>query len=309
MRDYVTRSAQVLANPLVAGALAMSIVLATVAVAASAMRAGAERSSGSVVERVSFEHSMIMPSTKKIAVAAVQSASASGAPSLSQPQIARTGRVSLLVRDIDGAVSGVSRLARGDGGDVFSMDVHNAQGAASQSSGDMEIRVPARRFDDAMAALSRVGTVRERSTNGEDLTSDITDSSARLRNLHHTESDILRIMDRSGNVDQIMNVENQLSQVREQIETLQSQLKVMRGRVAYASIDVVLQPEVATAPVHAAARLQLLSAWRSAVSSFRQLTIDMLAVAIWVLVFLPLGIGVALVGYGLMLRKRRRSFC
>ena len=171
------------------------------------------------------------------------------AASLAAPQIARTGRVSLFVANVDTAVSALSRVAQSQGGDVFSLDVSNGDGGAAEANGRMQLRVPADRFDAAMNGIAAAGRVRERFADAQDLTGDITDSSARLRNLRRTEADIRRIMDRSGNVSQVMDAENQLSQVREQIETLESDVKSMRGRVAYATIDVSLQAEASTAPV------------------------------------------------------------
>lgn len=67
-----------------------------------------------------------------------------------------------------------------------------------------------------------------------------------------------------------MDAENQLSQVREQIETLESDLKSMRGRVAYATIDVSMQAEASAQPVQRTAGAQLASVWHDAVSSSRR---------------------------------------
>ncbi len=89
------------------------------------------------------------------------------------------------------------------------------------------------------------------------MTGDITDSDARLRNLRQTEADIRRIMDRSGNISQIMDAENQLSRVREEIETLESDIKWMRGRVAYANIFVNLAAEATNPAVQPTAASQL----------------------------------------------------
>lgn len=107
----------------------------------------------------------------------------------------------------------------------------------------------------------------------QDLTRDITDSDARLRNLRQTEADIRHIMDRSGSVSQIMDAENQLSQVREQIETLESDLKSTRGRVAYATIDIDLQAEASTAPVQPTFASQLVSTRHGATAALAQVTI------------------------------------
>jgi DNA repair ATPase RecN len=147
--------------------------------------------------------------------------------------------------------------------------------------------------------------MRHRVINAEDLTGDITDSAARLRNLRRTEADIRKIMDRSGSVSQVLEAENQLSQVREQIETLQAELKSMQGRVAFASIAVDLQAEVSRVPVQPTALSQLASAWHAAVSALSQTTIGLVAALMWLLVFAPYVLVISALAAFAYVRRRR----
>ncbi len=230
---------------------------------------------------------------------------------IAQPQIARTGKVSLFVTNIERAVSAVTRVARAQGGDVFSSNVDNGNGnEVAPSSAEMEIRVPSDRFDAAMSGVASFGKVREHSTSAEDLSADITDSDARLRNLRRTESDMLKIMDRSGSIAQVMDAENQLSQVREQIETLESELKAMRGRVSYATISVSMQAEVAAPPAERTPVAQLVSAWNDAVHSLGLTLVGIAGFVLWVVVYLPLIAAFAAAVYGLrsvVVRRLQRS--
>ncbi len=207
--------------------------------------------------------------------------------SLAAPQIARTAHVSLFVRSVEGAVKSLSQLAHRENGDILSMEVRNQSTSTAKASADIGLRVSANRFEDSMGALDKIGKVRQRSVSAEDLTGDITDSAARLRNLRRTESDIRRIMDRSGTVGQVLEAENQLSQVREQIETLESYLKSMNERVVYSTISINLEAEASTAPVERTAIAQLASAWHAALHALSQLTVGFIAVLLWLVVFAP----------------------
>jgi hypothetical protein len=248
------------------------------------------------------------PALKMDAQAEAAGPAATRAPadrSLNAPQIARTGRISLLAADVDNAVSALTQIAREQNGEVFSLQVSNAD-AATKATAEMQLRVPADRFDRTMAAVNRTGKVRERSVNAEDLTADITDSSARLRNLRRTESDIRKIMDRSGNVSQVMDAENQLSQVREQIETLESDLKSMHGRIAYSTIDISVEAEVANAPVEPNASSQLAAAWQSAIHALAQTTVGVIASILWIAVFAPYALLAALIAFLVYAQLRKR---
>lgn len=299
MREQVLRSVQIFTNPLIAGALATIIVLVGGTFAASHFsRATYDIPLKGSVERVSV--------SKHVYVAAPsQAQKVAGAPALSAPLIARTAKVSLYVSNVDKAAGLIARSAKNNGGDVFSSDIANGNDT-SQPSATMEIRVPAERFDAAMGGVMQTGVVREHSTSAEDLTGSITDSDARLRNLRRTEADIRTIMDRSGSVAQIMDAENQLSQVREQIETLESELKDMRGRVAYATIDVDMQAEATTAPVTPTASSQLVSAWHDALGSLAAVTVSLIAMLLWLVVFVPYILAIAALGWFIYAQARRR---
>lgn len=226
------------------------------------------------------------------------------APSNSALQIARTGRLSLFVTNIDAAVRAVSQLARRDGGDVMSLQ-SGSDGGQSAPSAQVQIRVPASLFDAAMNAAGSTGTVRSRSVSAEDLTSDMTDSGARLRNLKRTELDILSIMDRSGSVSQVLAAENQLSDVRGQIESLESQLREMRGRVAYATIDIAMQLEAPPRAPTASVASQLSVAWSSALAAVQATLIGIAATALWIAAFLPLVIACVVALYLAFVAFRR----
>jgi len=203
------------------------------------------------------------------------------------PQIARVGSVSLFVPNVDKAVSAVSAIARAQTGDVLSLDdtARNEHGGAP--SADMQLRVPDERFEATMRDLGRVGTARARSISAEDLTTQIVDSAARLRNLRRTEADIAKIMDRSGSVGQILEAENQLSSVREQIETLESELKDMRNRVSYSTISVSLAADVSNVPVESSASAQLVTEWHAATHAVSQFTIGLISIIVWATAFIP----------------------
>lgn len=303
MREQVLRSVQVLTNPIMAGILAMIIVLVAGAFAANRM--------GRPMYDIPLKGGVEMVRVKRAPIAQAAQpntlSNTAAAPSVLSPQIARTAKISLYVASVDAAASTVTRIAKRNGGDVFSSDISNGDGSTAQPSGDMEIRVPAERFDSAMASLMAAGTVREHSTSAQDLTGSITDSDARLRNLRRTEADIRAIMDRSGSVSQIMDAENQLSQVREQIETLESQLKEMRGQVAYATIDIDLQAEAKTAPVSPTASSQLISSWHDAVASLGAVTMSLMAAVLWFVVFIPYLLLAAGAGWFIYVRARRRA--
>lgn len=224
-------------------------------------------------------------------------------------QIARIGEVSLLVPNLDRALQAVDVLIHRQSADLVSLDDQNPEEARFHRTAQMEIRVRENRFDATMTALSQIGKARARSISAEDLSSQIVDSAARLRNLRRTETDISKIMDRAGSIGQVLDAENQLSSVREHIETLQAELKTMQTQVRYSTIKVTMEAEAASPVVATGGAMQLANTWRSALHAVWQLTLGLAATLMWILVFIPYLIIATLLFSlsNLQLRKRRGS--
>lgn len=235
----------------------------------------------------------------------VPAASMSASAAVSAPMIAETGSLELLVSNVDAVADHLNVLAYNANGEVFSLETHSAGDGHASQSADATIRVPATAFEGTIQRLVALGTVRSRSVKAEDLTGDITDSSARLRNLQRTERDILKIMDRSGDVSQIMDVENQLSTVREQIETLQADVASMRGRVAYSTIDIHLESEARNMPIEPSALTQVKDTIAAATHSLLQTTVSLIGLCIWLVVFIPYALLAALAALALRLALRK----
>lgn len=260
-------------------------------------------------ERVSVvKNAMLMPKLVIPAPQAPGSAVQNAPASNDEPQIARTGKVTLFVSDVPGAVKKAEAIAGSHSGIVFSLHSSETDEDGAPTA-VMEIRVEASRFDGTIAAIRQLGKVRENTVSAEDLTGDIADSQARLTNLRRTEGDMRKIMDRSGTVGQILDVEEHLSEVRSQIESLEAQLKSMRGRVAYATISVSMQAEAAPAPVEPGGAAQLAQAWSGATHALGQTLLGIAAAVLWLIVFIPLLAAAAAAGYAVyaFVRRRRRS--
>jgi hypothetical protein len=139
-----------------------------------------------------------------------------------------------------------------------------------------------------MAALTSVGGVQARSVTAQDVSAQIVDVQARLNNARRTESDLLKIMDRQGKIEDVLAAEQQLAQVREQVEELDGQLQATKHQVAYSTIDVSLTDAAAkTTTVAPTGAQKLGDAWQAALRSVGGFTLGILASVLWLVAYLP----------------------
>ncbi|GAC1659948.1 MAG: hypothetical protein NVS9B12_14290 [Vulcanimicrobiaceae bacterium] len=201
--------------------------------------------------------------------------------------IARPGAIAVRGGAIDTPGVAVAALARRQGGDLLSLNAQTAGELETSSNAHMQIRVPDNRFETTLGALAQIGTTESRAITAEDVSSQLVDSNARLRNLRRTEMDIRRLMDRSGSVSEVLEAQTQLSQVREQIETLAADVLALQTRIRFSTIDVSLEAQSPGVPLEAGARAQLAGAWHAAMHAVKLFTFALAAALLWLIAFTP----------------------
>ena len=108
--------------------------------------------------------------------------------------------------------------------------------------GTMTIRIPARRFNDALNALEAVAHVHvsAESVTGQDVSQEFVDLRARLVNLEAQEKVLLRLMDQAQTIADSIRVENYLQNVEFQIEDVQGRILYLQNRTSMSTITIAL---------------------------------------------------------------------
>ncbi len=112
-----------------------------------------------------------------------------------------------------------------------------------ERQGHMTVRIPQEKFDESMDYFEEFGDVLSRSTSSEDVTMEYVDMEARLNNLERQEERYLDILDEAANVEEIMEVEARLREVREEIEAMTARLESLEDQVSFATIDIRISEE------------------------------------------------------------------
>ncbi len=147
-----------------------------------------------------------------------------------------TARLELEVEDVEAAIDAVRLLAESQGGFVSTVNTRDERGSIT-------IRVPQRRFHDAVEEIEELGEVKSRSLQGEDVTEEYVDLQAELTNMERQEQRLLEIMEMGDTVESVLKVERELERVRGRIESLQGRINYLDSRVELATITVNLNLE------------------------------------------------------------------
>jgi anti-sigma factor RsiW len=158
------------------------------------------------------------------------------------PMIARTASLNISTADFDAARTAVDRIVRSHQGYVSSLNVSTERSAPR--SLDAKLAVPAAQYEATLAELRTLGRVAQEQQSSEEVSSQIVDLDARLRNARETEAQLAEILrQRAGKVGDVLEVEKEMARVRGEIEVMAAEQKQLHDRVAFASIELNLGEE------------------------------------------------------------------
>jgi hypothetical protein len=154
-------------------------------------------------------------------------------------KIIRDGTMSIQVPkdDFSKGFAAATRIAQNNGGFVLSSQTRG------QRRGTLVLRIPAKRFDDAMVALRGIGVVQAQSITGKDVTAQFIDLKARLENAIGQRTVLRNLMAQATTIQETITVQNRLSRVELEVEQIQGQLNFIDDQVDEATVRVELHEE------------------------------------------------------------------
>ena len=139
-------------------------------------------------------------------------------------------------RRIDEVADGILRVTDAAGGFVASSSVASGAG----SGGSFELRIPNARLGKAIADLSRLAHVRERTQATRDITAETVSALARLRELQREREGLLRALANATTLNETEAVKARLRTVNRRIASARASVRHVRNRAAFANVSVTL---------------------------------------------------------------------
>ncbi|HQD42100.1 MAG TPA: DUF4349 domain-containing protein [Bacillota bacterium] len=160
-------------------------------------------------------------------------------------KIIKNADISLEVQDFKNQFDAVQRMAEEAGGYVESSRSYVRKHAAAEGErefmeGEAVIRVPSTEFGGCLDRIAALGKVTNRSTYGSDITLQYMDIETRLKSKQVQQERLIEILSKAERVEDILNIENELSRVRTEIESLGTQLRGWDNLVQYSTIRVFM---------------------------------------------------------------------
>lgn len=190
-------------------------------------------------------------------------------------KIIYSGEAEVETRDFDDSIAKLMEMLEQYGGWIESSSLSGAnyysisRGNSGNRSASYTLRIPSDKFETVMNSLSEIGNVPYTYTYSENVTTQYYDTQARLTAYETQEARLLEMMEKAETVSDVITIEEKLTELRYQIESLQSTLNNWDRQVNYSSLYVTVDEVGEYTPQPQQSYLQEL--WQALTGAFKDL--------------------------------------
>ncbi|NEO83290.1 MAG: DUF4349 domain-containing protein [Spirulina sp. SIO3F2] len=221
-------------------------------------------------------------------------------------QLIKTAALALEVEAVDTAIEALTEMLERQRGDVLSLNYEQPDADKVAEFVSLQVRVPQENLESTLKKFSTLGTVTRQTITAEDVSDQLVDLGARLRNLRQAEESVLKILDRTGSISEVLAVQQELQRIRQEIEQIDARRNDLQNRVAYSLIDIELDAIAPIVGTRTPLGEQFEQTWQVATRSLQDFTVVMLRLLLWLLIWSPYW-GAVFVGVFLARKWRKKQ--
>jgi hypothetical protein len=150
--------------------------------------------------------------------------------------------LTLEVKEFETAKESVYQAVEQAGG--YIAQASTAETPNQPQRADLVLRVPVEQLSGVLDELRALGRVTQEQISTEEVTEQVVDLEARLRNARATEERLIAVLnERTGKVGDILEVEREIARTREELERVEARRQNLMRRVEMATLQVALLEE------------------------------------------------------------------
>lgn len=113
----------------------------------------------------------------------------------------------------------------------------------------LTIRIPAEKLNEFLSSVAEVSNVISRNESVADVTLQYVDMESHKKALQAEQDRLLELLEKAETIEDIISLESRLSEVRYQIESMESQLRTMDNQVSYSTVELYIEEVEKLTPV------------------------------------------------------------
>ncbi len=185
------------------------------------------------------------PTAKKISLEDTDKSQT--APTVIERKIIRNADLQLEANSPEETQQKISAIAESKGGFVIESTQSSSDvKATTRDTVTMTIRVPTAKFNETLDEIRKTANrVIVETVKGQDVTEEFIDIEAQLKTKKALEEQFLEIMKRSNSVEDALNVQRELAEVRGEIEKIEGRKRFLENQASLSTIKIKLQSPTA----------------------------------------------------------------
>jgi hypothetical protein len=230
-------------------------------------------------------------------------------PASPDRHVIRNATLELITPDVRTAFAKAALLISDARGEYVQTSSLTGDGPTAHAT--LTLRIAADRLSEALNDLRQLGKVQDERTTGEDVTAQVVDLEARLRNEQRVEAELLELMSSRNDapLKEILELRDSLSGIRQNIEQITAQRERFSRLVSLSTVLVIIRPTdeapkpAAGSTLGAYFKKSIASSWRAGLVFLADTLSNILAVLIGGLIWWTLAAAILIA----LLRHRRRT--
>lgn len=165
-------------------------------------------------------------------------------------KLIRTVTMQLQTKEFDSLISYLDAKVAEFGGYIQSSQIFgNGMDTYGYRSASMTLRIPQSKLDAFVSGVSENATVVRKSENADNKTLEYADTEARLKSLQIEQERFLALLEKADTVENIIVLEQHLTELRYEIESYASTLKMIDNKVDYSTVTLEVSEVKRIVPV------------------------------------------------------------
>ena len=163
---------------------------------------------------------------------------------VSERKLIRTCTITAQTEKFDEVIASFKAKVNELGGYFENSNISGTGKNNSYRRGTFVVRVPQDKLDDLISSVNGSVNVLSTSENSEDKTLEYVDMEARIKSLKVEQQTLMDLLAKADSLDNIIILQNRLSEIRYQIESYETQIKTIDNKVTYATLNLSINEVV-----------------------------------------------------------------
>lgn len=157
-------------------------------------------------------------------------------------KLIRTVDLNLETENYDSLMEGLEQEIKSLGGYIEYKDAYHGDYYSSRNRrANITARVPADKLDEFTGKVAEIGNITYESESVEDVTLQYVDLSSHKKMLVTEQERLMELLENAESMEDIITIESRLSEVRYQIESMESQLRTFDNQVDYSTVHIYVE--------------------------------------------------------------------